>query len=276
MTDYSDTEDPSPPNQRATEDSEQGQGDDQEKDTIMDEQGRDEEAAEVQENTTQDSDGWATGRQTTVDDVLANRRLYAVPDVMTREEDKMDYETTLDQSEQVRDQSEKVQEKAAATPYNNQYQDFEYGPSQYEHAQIRAKNLQYFISNQRTMRQITDGGVMQGGPSSNVLLLTDGTPPDHDVIELQQNYPPQQLTIYETSTGLTGEAVTCVTQSTTIELTQVTQGEEEKELKSGNEQPIGTIASLPEHISDRGDSNEGPVDIALRTVPDTRSQVAAG
>ena len=276
MTDYSDTEDPSHPNQRATEDTEQGQGDDQEKDTIMDEQEREEEAAEAQVNTTQDSDGWATGGQTTVDDVLANRRLSAVPDVMTREDDKMDYETTLDQSEQVRDQSEKVQEKATATPYNNQYQDFEYGPSQYEHAQIRAKNLQYFISNQRTMRQTTEGGVTQGSPSSHILLLTDGKSPCHDVMEVQHNYPPQQLTIYETSTGLTGEAATCVTQSTTIELTQVTQGEEEKELKSGNEQPIGTIVSLPEHILDRGDSNEGPVDIALRTVPDTRSQVAAG
>lgn len=126
------------------------------------------------------------------------------------------------------------------------------------------------------MRQITDGGGTQGEPSPNVLLLTDGRPPGHEVIELQQNYPPQQLTIYETSTGLAGEVGTCVTQSTTTELTQATQGEEEKELKSGNEQSIGTIGCLPEHISDRGDSNEGPVDIALRTVPDTRSQVASG
>lgn len=275
MTEYSDTEDPRPPHQRATEDTELGQDEDYEKDTRMEEQGRDEEAAEAQANI-HDSDGWSTNRQTTVDDVLANRRLHVFPDEMTGEEDKMDYETTPDQSEQVRDQSKKVQEKAAATPYNNQYHDFEYGPSQYEHAQIRAKNLQYFISNQRTMRQISDGGVTQGGPSSNILLLTDGKPPGHDVTELQQNHPPQQLTIYETSTGWTGEAGTCVTQSTTTELTQVTQGEEERELNSENEQSIGPIGSQPEHISDRGDSNEGPGDIALRIVPDTRSQVAAG
>ena len=352
MTEYSDTEDPRPPHQRATEETELGQDEDYEKDTRMEKQGRDEEAAEAQANTIHDSDGWSTNRQTTVDDVLANRRLHVFPDEMTGEEDKMDYEITPDQSEKVQDQSEKmqekavaildkqlqdfdygpshyerakiaqnyissqstvrritdggitqetstgspsthientpdqseqvqdqsenVQEKAAATPYNNQYHDFEYGPSQYEHAQIRATNLQYFISNQRTMRQISDGGVTQGGPSSNILLLTDGNPPGHDGTEVQQNHPPQQLTIYETSAGLIGEAGTCVTQSTTTELTQVTQGEEERELNSENEQSIGPIGSLPEHISDRGDSNEGPGDIALRIAPDTRSQVAAG
>ena len=75
---------------------------------------------------------------------------------------------------------------------------------------------------------------------------------------------------------MTGEAGTCVTQSTTTELTQVTQGEEERELNSENEQSIGPIESLPEHISDRGNSNKGPGDTALRIVPDTRSQVAAG
>jgi hypothetical protein len=276
MTESSDAWGSKPSNQRMTEEIETGNDEDYEKDTGMEEQEQDKEFDATKENRMHDSDGWATGRQTTVDDVLANRRLHAVPDEMTGEEDKMDYETTPDQSEQVRDQSEKVQEKAAVTSYNNQYQDFEYGPSQYEQAQIRAINLQYFISNQRTMRQITDGGVMQGGPSSNVLLLTDGKPPDHDVIELQQNYPPQQLTIYETSTGLTGEAGMCVTQSTTTELTQVTQGEEERELNSENEHLIGPIESLPEHISDRGDSNKGPGDTALRIVPDTRSQVAAG
>ena len=270
MTESSDAWGSKPSNQRTTEEIETGKEEDYEEDTGMEEQERDEEAAEAQANTIHDSDGWATERLTTVDDVLANRRLQAVPDEMTGEEDKMDYETTPDLS------SEKVQEKAAATTYNNQYQDSEYGPSQYEHAQIRVKNLQYCISNQRTMRQITDGGVTQGGPSSNILLLTDGKPPGHDGTELQQNYPPQQLTIYETSTGLTGEAGVRVTQSTTTELTQVTQGEEERELNSENEQSIGPIGSLPEHISDRGDSNEGPGDIALRIVPDTRSQVATG
>ena len=124
------------------------------------------------------------------------------------------------------------------------------------------------------MRLITDGGVTQetsiGSPSTHILLLTDGKSPGHDGTEVQLNYPPQQLTIYDMCTGLAGEAGTCVTQSTTTELTQVTQGEEERELKSGNEQSIGTIVSLPEHISDRGKSNEGPVDIALRTMPDAR------
>ena len=130
------------------------------------------------------------------------------------------------------------------------------------------------------MRLITDGGVTQetsiGSPSTHILLLTDGKSPGHDGTEVQLNYPPQQLTIYDMCTGLAGEAGTCVTQSTTTELTQVTQGEEERELKSGNEQSIGTIVSLPEHISDRGKSNEGPVDIALRTMPVTWSQVTAG
>jgi hypothetical protein len=191
MTESSDAWGSKPSNQRTTEEIETGKDEDYEKDTGTEEQEQDRIFDATKENRMQDKDGLLTGSQITVDHVLTNRRLHAVAYQMTGEEDRMDYEITPGQSGGVWDQSEKVQEKAAATPYINQYHDFEYGPSQYEHAQIRAKNLQYFISNQRTMRQISDGGVTQGGPSSNILLMTDGKPPGHDVTEVQQNYPPQ-------------------------------------------------------------------------------------